>query len=347
MIPNQWYAVLNAGQVKQGSKPIAFKRLNQDMVFWRTRSGKVIAMTDSCPHRQAKLSLGKVVDDNIQCAFHGFQYDTSGMCQLIPANGKNGPRPKVFQTNVFEVREEYGFIWVWHGEPQKEYPKVDYFDNLEGFAYATISKVWNNHYTRAIENLLDMAHLPFVHRTTIGRGNKTLVNGPYTTIEDNLLSVWGDNVVDNGELAIKPSDYIKPNREPMLSFKFPNIWQLNLGAKHRIMIAFAPIDEKSTMMYSRTYGNMFKNPLLRKVVAQISVFSNLPIMNQDQPIVESQPRKGGFDSGDKYIPADRPIVMYYQHRDKLIKAALEANEKNQDTKLVDELISDAGLVNNP
>jgi phenylpropionate dioxygenase-like ring-hydroxylating dioxygenase large terminal subunit len=34
----------------------------------------------------------------------------------------------------------------------------------------------DTHYSRAIENQLDCAHIPFIHKNTIGRGNKTLVN---------------------------------------------------------------------------------------------------------------------------------------------------------------------------
>ena len=110
MIPNQWYAILESNEIK-GSKPVAFKRLSQELVFWRDTAGKVVVMDDSCPHRQAKLSLGKVIDDNIQCPFHGFEFDGCGDCKLIPANGKNGPRPKIFHAKTYVSQEKHGFIW--------------------------------------------------------------------------------------------------------------------------------------------------------------------------------------------------------------------------------------------
>jgi len=126
MIPDQWYAVLESDEVKTG-QPKAFKRLNQDLVFWRDVAGKIVVMEDRCPHRQAKLSLGQVIDGNIQCPFHGFQFDSGGQCRLIPANGKNGPRPKIFQPKVYPVREAHGFIWIWNGEPRQEYPPIPFF----------------------------------------------------------------------------------------------------------------------------------------------------------------------------------------------------------------------------
>lgn len=94
-IPNQWYAIVETTKVKTDS-PTAFKRLGQQLVLWRDKSGKVVVMEDRCPHRQVKLSLGKVKEGFIECPFHGFQYDRQGHCQLIPANGKTGPRPKKY-----------------------------------------------------------------------------------------------------------------------------------------------------------------------------------------------------------------------------------------------------------
>ena len=48
----------------------------------------------------------------------------------------------------------------------------DVFDLLtdSSFAYDHTEDFWNVHYSRVIENQLDVSHLAFVHRTTIGRG---------------------------------------------------------------------------------------------------------------------------------------------------------------------------------
>ncbi|NJO81852.1 MAG: Rieske (2Fe-2S) protein [Blastochloris sp.] len=64
IIPNMWYAVLESSDVKSG-KPHAFKRLNEDLVFWLDRTGKIVVMRDMCPHRQAKLSTGALSQRDI------------------------------------------------------------------------------------------------------------------------------------------------------------------------------------------------------------------------------------------------------------------------------------------
>jgi len=64
---------------------------------------------------------------------------------------------------------------------------------------------WNAHYSRCIENQLDVVHLPFVHYNTIGRGNKTLVNGPKVIFEDYTITTSANNEKDVGQKP-KPAE---------------------------------------------------------------------------------------------------------------------------------------------
>ena len=60
---------------------------------------------------------------------------------------------------------------------------------------------------RCIENQLDVVHLPFVHHNTIGKGNKTLVNG-WVIWENNILTTSA-NEVDEGRSQSPPECVIK------------------------------------------------------------------------------------------------------------------------------------------
>ena len=97
MIPNQWYAILESSEIKKG-KIVGVTRMGEKMVAWRNPQGDLSIMTDKCPHRGVALSVGKLIGDCIQCPFHGFQYDTSGTCTLVPANGKNTEPPKALHA---------------------------------------------------------------------------------------------------------------------------------------------------------------------------------------------------------------------------------------------------------
>jgi len=101
MIRNQWYVVLESSQV--GEKPVGVTRMGEKMVFWRDQAGKVCAAVDRCPHRGVALSAGKKQAGHLQCPFHGFEFDSSGKCVLIPANGRNGVIPNAMQLNTGEL----------------------------------------------------------------------------------------------------------------------------------------------------------------------------------------------------------------------------------------------------
>jgi phenylpropionate dioxygenase-like ring-hydroxylating dioxygenase large terminal subunit len=314
VIPNLWYAVLDSSEVKRG-RPAGFRRMGKDLVFWRDGSDRVVAMHDRCPHRSAKLSLGKIVDGNIQCPFHGFQFNSAGTVELVPANGRNGPRPSVFRCGTLPAQEAHGFVWLWNGEPHQKYPPLPWFDDLEGFTYSTFQVHWDTDYTRALEGLLDVSHLPFVHAKTIGRGNATLVNGPYTTLENGRIRVWISNQPDAGLPATKPTELPHPGSPPSLSLNFPNLWQLRLSEKMRVVNVAAPVDDENVVIYSRTYQGITRFAPLGKVITRLSNVFNRMVLNEDYHIARSQrPKKSGLQIGEHFIPADRPIALYLQHR---------------------------------
>ena len=176
MIRNQWYAILPSKAVRAG-KVTAVKRLGMELAMFRTDSGKIGCVADRCTHRGAALSIGEVKGDCLQCPFHGLQFDHSGKCVFIPANGK-GSKADISRYNVqsYTVREKYGIIYLWYGEAGKETPELPFFteDLDETWIYSEMEDHWNSHYSRCIENQLDVVHLPFVHYNTIGRGNRLI-----------------------------------------------------------------------------------------------------------------------------------------------------------------------------
>ncbi len=112
MIPNQWYAVLESNEVP-ARRPVGVTRMGEKLVAWRDSQGKLSILPDLCPHRGVALSAGEVRGDCIMCPFHAFEYDTSGRCTVIPANGRTALVPKVFQAQAYPTHEAHGFIFIW------------------------------------------------------------------------------------------------------------------------------------------------------------------------------------------------------------------------------------------
>jgi phenylpropionate dioxygenase-like ring-hydroxylating dioxygenase large terminal subunit len=321
VIPNQWYAVLESNEVKL-NKPVGVLRMGERLVFWRTEANEIVCMRDLCPHRGAALSKGKLVDGHLQCPFHGFEFDASGQCVLVPANGRSGPVPKAISAHTYPAREQNGFIWIWWGEWQQDLPVIHFLDEIdETFSYSTIRDHWQTHYSRAIENQLDVAHLPFIHYNTIGRGNRTVVDGPLTDccLEGTSLYVWVFNRVDDGIPARGAREMSKPDRHPNLQFIFPNIWQNWISDDLRVVAAFVPIDDENTMMYLRFCQKFMTVPLIRSLVNGFGSLGNLYIERQDRWVVETQhPKRSGLRIGEHPVPADQPIILYRKQRETLL-----------------------------
>ena len=325
MIRNQWYVVLETAELKK--HPVGVTRLGEKMVFWRDQAGVVHAAGDRCPHRGAALQLGKIVDDHLQCPFHGFEYDGSGKCVLVPAYGRNGVAPNALRLKIYPTYEAHGFIWLWWGDLPSNPPSTPtFFDDLDDtFFYGSVHDPWDAHYSRVIENQLDVVHLPFVHKKTIGRGNRTLVDGPVVEWRgDQMFYTYVFNRVDDGTPPRKPSELSPKSASSVhLEFIFPNLWQNYISDQVRIVAAFVPVDEEHTLLYLRFYQNFNRLPFIGKWIARLSAPSNLVIAHEDRRIViTQQPKPSGLKIGEVLVQGDLPIIEYRRKRAALQSAAV-------------------------
>src|SRR4051794_12132526 len=67
---NFWYPLLESSALGTAA-PVGVRLLGEDLVLWRDRDGHPHALADHCPHRWARLSLGRVLGGDLQCAYHG------------------------------------------------------------------------------------------------------------------------------------------------------------------------------------------------------------------------------------------------------------------------------------
>lgn len=316
MIKNKWYAIMESKEVK--TKPVGVTRLNEKLVLWRDSNGVLACIFDQCCHRGASISFGCIKEDKIECPFHGFTYDGLGKVKSIPANGRAKVVPDRFKVNAYKVKEAYGLIWLWYGDPSEEsLPEIPFFEDLkDGFIYGTFAEVWNVHYTRAIENQLDVVHLPFVHDTTIGKGNRTIVNGPVVEWDGDLMTFYVDNSVDDGKtVPLKPHEIKNYKQLFSLQYHVPNLWQNRISSKVRIFAAFAPIDETHTKIYLRFYQKFIPVPIVGPVIVRISNIFNRIILHQDRRVVLTQlPRKSELAMGENLIQGDLPIIEFRKKR---------------------------------
>ena len=107
--PTHWHPVAALTDVQ--AQPVAVQLLDQSLVLWRDEAGAVHAWADQCPHRGARLSLGRVCAGRLECPYHGWQFAPSGQCVRVPALPDFVP-PAGHAARVFAVQVCYELVWV-------------------------------------------------------------------------------------------------------------------------------------------------------------------------------------------------------------------------------------------
>jgi phenylpropionate dioxygenase-like ring-hydroxylating dioxygenase large terminal subunit len=190
---NAWYA---AGWSRDlGLEPLARTMLGEPLVLFRTADGAAHALRDSCPHRFAPLSLGKVKGDRIACPYHGLEFDGSGRCVRNP-HGK-GVTPASLSVPSHPLTERYGMVWVWMGETDKADPaKLAQIPRLEDDAYSWISGSLHvqANYQLVLDNLLDLTHVEFLHPMLASEGNSDRTTARFEQDGDSVRALY--DVVD-------------------------------------------------------------------------------------------------------------------------------------------------------
>ena len=154
-------------------KAIARRILGIDLVLCPSES--LHCWRDLCIHRGARLSLGTVqfsanstqARDCLICPYHAWEYATTGDCIRIPAQPDLKPPAKA-HAEVFHVRERYGVVWIALAQPASATPDFPIADDSNFRTVLAGPYRFRAQGPRVIENLLDVAHLGFVHAGLLG-----------------------------------------------------------------------------------------------------------------------------------------------------------------------------------
>ena len=160
-----WYPVIPLDDLRAG--PRRFELLGEALALFLDAEGKPAALEDRCCHRSARLSLGRVAGGVLACAYHGWQYDRSGQCVLMPQLPGQQPGPQR-RVRAFRCEARYGYAWVALEEPLFDIPRIPEAEDPGYRLVHEFYEVWNVAALRVMENELDMAHPSFVHLGTFG-----------------------------------------------------------------------------------------------------------------------------------------------------------------------------------
>ena len=190
MIPrNCWYVAAMAHELLPGA---LFPRtlLDTPVLLFRRQDGSAAAIEDRCSHRRVALHLGRLVGDRVQCGYHGLEFDGSGACVRIPNQERIPPKACV---RAFALVERDGFLWIWMGDQALADAALvpDYAEICSDPVYVgrrSDAMHVAAPYTYNLENVLDLSHVSYVHRQTVGTP-LVAETRPETTVQGDTVVV--------------------------------------------------------------------------------------------------------------------------------------------------------------
>jgi phenylpropionate dioxygenase-like ring-hydroxylating dioxygenase large terminal subunit len=182
---NQWYVVAESREV--GRQLLARTICKQPLALYRTTSGEIVVLDDRCPHRSYPLSAGTLIDDDVQCGYHGLRFNSAGTCIWAPGQDRI---PSRAQAQLRPSVDDGVWVWVWMGDPnvpdRGRLPASPWFAED---AWATVHGMepLPARFGLLIDNLLDLSHETFLHAGFIG--TPEVAETPITTNVDEAAGV--------------------------------------------------------------------------------------------------------------------------------------------------------------
>lgn len=270
-----WHPVALSEEVP-ADRPIATSLLGERIVLYRA-SGKVAALRDLCVHRGTPLSLGWIDGDQLVCAYHGWRYVSNGACTRIPSLQAGRPIPPKARVDAFRAEEQDGLVWVALDEPSQPIPTWPESE-APGFRRIWTQFHWHANAARAIENVMDFAHFPWVHPGVLGdRAKPVYPDTDVKTIGNQIHYVVDDEATN----AIRTYTVTLPLAVHMHVARRAG----GDGARNVTSLYFIarPIGERETQFYFGLSRN-FALDQPDAVFAQ----RNTDVTEQDRRIVEAQ-----------------------------------------------------------
>ena len=154
--------------------PVAFSRelndfpvkrvelLGDFFALFKTPSGRLGILPETCPHRHASLAYGMTEEDGLRCSYHGWAFDPEGNCIDQPAERDSTAFRERVKLRAGVVEELGGLVWAYIGPGPA--PKLRRFDIFVMPGFRDIG--WVDlpcNYVQSLENAVDPHHTEYLH----------------------------------------------------------------------------------------------------------------------------------------------------------------------------------------
>lgn len=278
-----WHPLATSEDVD--AQPRRFSLLGDFVVAFRDENG-VAVFRDICIHRGAALSLGWVRNGALVCPYHGWEYDRTGACIRIPSRPADAPIPPSARAQAYQVREQYGLVWVCTATPAADVPPfpAEIYGQPGWRSVISYRENWKTSAARAVENFMDFSHFPYVHAGILGTEDAAEI-APYTVEkrDDGLFYFLEQE---------EPSELYGQGGKQVVRYEYTlvvpftiHLRKIELGTGRETYIT--QFTKPETAKTTELFVFIVRNHSLDESDATFTDFTN-KIMEQDRVVVESQ-----------------------------------------------------------
>jgi phenylpropionate dioxygenase-like ring-hydroxylating dioxygenase large terminal subunit len=144
--------------------PLRLMLLGEQLIAFRTTSGDVGIIQNTCPHRGASLFFGRNEEEGLRCVYHGWKFDVSGACVDMPSEPAESNFKNKVRARAYPTRERGGIVWTYMGPREVPPPLPDLEANmLEAGEEVIYLYHLENNWMQGWEGEMDTVHAAFLH----------------------------------------------------------------------------------------------------------------------------------------------------------------------------------------
>ena len=307
--PDFWHPVARSAELAPG-RVLAASFAGEPLALVRAQDGAPRALEDRCAHRQVPLHEGVLDGGVLRCGYHGWGYDTTGLCVDVPYLSRD--RACRHRVRSYPCREAYGLVFVFPGEAAKAaatpFPEVPAFRD-PAYKTRTLDRFVRCHYSFMHENLMDMNH-QFLHRSLMG-GIRTILlscesgegwlEARYTFSRTRGKRPWGERFMI-GERVEGGDD--KDTMTIRTEYPYQRLTFRRAGRRETALdlwLSYVPVDREQRA--NRTLGLMMirrpSMPVLLDLFWPVIARFTDGIFDQDRRIVELEQKAWDAQGGDR------------------------------------------------
>jgi phthalate 4,5-dioxygenase oxygenase subunit len=254
LICQYWIPALMSSELSApDGPPLRVRLLGENLIAFRTTSGKVGLMAHACPHRGASLFFGRKEAEGIRCVYHGWKFDVAGQCLEMPSEPPDSNFTSKVRARAYPCWERNGIIFAYMGQRQDPPPLPDLEPNLLSDGQTGIwAALRECNWVQAMEGDIDTAHLGLLHLSGVSPDDVRPETFDYYTEKDRAPKY---KVVDT-EWGTMYGAYRPAAEETyywrIAQFVFPFYTLIPTGVLgvQVLVRAWVPLDDHHTMFWS-------------------------------------------------------------------------------------------------